>query len=521
MDKFQSVDQLDGLIASCLKNMAIVAEQLRVQGYNTEANKIGQLSVQLVNEFRDTSIQLRERNVKTSHPLAIIANGPIKQKTATVEVDLDYPTQQHSPCSDEFQLHNSNTWARVVAEKPSVHNTGRATVRVGRGAKPISNGHNGHPSRPLHRSKSLKEGAEVHVNNRHDDTVLEFGKAGVVTIEGPVKNTPRFLSYVAVRIHEGPVYDLSIVGDCKAIVVFQYALHAQIFVDRNTESQATRGESIFGGGDWTVKLEPPMNWTDTLKRMGHPHRERRRLTFVRSKLFADQASYHKWIREVEDVAGVGNVDFVWAFNTGNATAVFFSVAVARKVMQTFSNWRHNRGCYEDLAVTYSTDPCEKDLQLTTQLRYFVQPAHRTFEQQYPGGDENHPTAKRANSVLKASHTAAVIIQRKLIQLEPRESPKTGKLGNASHERLKRIKFEDDQEKTFPLSHLDRVVAPPSALGTSRQLGCKAQHELSRPLQAGDTTTVDMNIIICPTSLRHASTTQEFQDNSSKHESAGC
>jgi hypothetical protein len=289
-------------------------------------------------------------------------------------------------------------------------------VRVGRGGKPISNGHNGYTSRLPNRSKGSKEGAEVHANHRHDDPVLEFGKAGVVSIEGPVRSIARFLSYVAVRIHEGPVYDLSIVDDHKAIVVFQYALHAQIFVDRNTESQATRGESIFGRGDWTVKLGLPMEWTDTLKRMGHPHRERRRLTFVRSKLFADQASYHKWIREVEDVAGVGNVDFVWAFNTGNgksdsclrdmcptntttATAVFFSVAVARKVMQTFSNWRHNRGCYEDLAVTYSTDPCEKDLQLTTQLRYFVQPAHRSFEQQCPGGDENHPTVKRANSVV--------------------------------------------------------------------------------------------------------------------------
>lgn len=59
--------------------------------------------------------------------------------------------------------------------------------------------------------------------------------------------------------------------------------------------------------------------------------------------------------------------------------MFFSVATARKVMQTFSHWRGSRGCYEDLVVSYSSDPCEKDLQLTTQLRYHVQPAHRRFE----------------------------------------------------------------------------------------------------------------------------------------------
>jgi hypothetical protein len=72
-----------------------------------------------------------------------------------------------------------------------------------------------------------------------------------------------------------------------------------------------------------------------------------------------------------------------------ATAVFFSVAVARKVMQTFTNWRSNRGCYEDLNVTYSSDPCEKELLLTTQLRYHVQPPHRRFEQLGPSGAYQH------------------------------------------------------------------------------------------------------------------------------------
>jgi hypothetical protein len=154
-------------------------------------------------------------------------------------------------------------------------------------------------------------------NNTYINGLLEEGKAGVVVIEGPVRSINRFLSFAASRIHEGAVYDLSEVNERKAIVIFQFALHAQIFVDRNTESVAIRGESILGSGDWTVTLGQPLEWTDTLRRMAHPCRERRRLTFVKPKLFADQGSYLKWVREVEDVAGAGNVDFVWAFNTGN------------------------------------------------------------------------------------------------------------------------------------------------------------------------------------------------------------
>ncbi|KAH8700336.1 hypothetical protein BGW36DRAFT_395455 [Talaromyces proteolyticus] len=401
-------------MTTALRHMATVAEQLRVQGYNTEANKIGQLSVQLVQEFNDASIQLKEKGSNGHYPLAILASDPytlnkastsaiqgdgvLPKENAPVEFRLDYPAKKSPPPSSngfdaKVQLINPSSWAKVVATKSSLQNPERLAVRVGRGGRSIT--HFGQATRTANRVKGGKEGNEVHTDHRREEIGLEHGKGGVVNIEGPVKSIPRFLSYLAVRVNEGPVYDMSIVDDHKAIIVFQYALHAQIFVDRNTESQATRGESVFGSGDWVVKLGQPMDWTDTMTRMSHPHRERRRLTFVRSKLFADQASYHKWIREVEDVAGVGNVDFVWAFNTGNATAVFFSVAVARKVMQTFTSWRQNRGCYEDLAVTYSTDPCEKDLQLTTQLRYFVQPAHRSFEQQCPG-DGEHSATKRSS-----------------------------------------------------------------------------------------------------------------------------
>jgi hypothetical protein len=225
-------------------------------------------------------------------------------------------------------LASENTWARVASASRD-QLVERNLFRVTRAAKQTISTYQ--PIRTSNRFKvatAVKDTLDVSSNaDRHDDNsngLLEDGKAGVVVVEGPNRSITRFLSFMASRIHEGAVYDLSVVDEHKAIAIFQYALHAQVFVDRNTESMATRGESIFGKGAWTVTLGQPLDWTETLRRMCHPFRERRRLTFVKSRLFGDHASYLKWVREVEDVAGAGNVDFVWAFNTGNGmfTIVF-------------------------------------------------------------------------------------------------------------------------------------------------------------------------------------------------------
>lgn len=160
-------------------------------------------------------------------------------------------------------------------------------------------------------------------NDKNGNGILEDGKAGVVVVKGPIEDITNIFSYISARIHEGAIYDMSMSKDQEIVVIFQYALHAQIFVDRNTESVATRGESVLGPGDWIVTLSKPMEWTDTLRRMAHPYRERRRLTFVKSRLFADNTSFLKWVREVQDVAATANVDFVWAFNTGNGESLLF------------------------------------------------------------------------------------------------------------------------------------------------------------------------------------------------------
>lgn len=221
------------------------------------------------------------------------------------------------------------SWAHIasLAGRPQVTErpVSRANREVRHNARPPAIMHA--PSRRATALGGVAEASSSRAATRHTDNngngILEDGKAGIVVIKGPIETIKNILSYTSVRIIEGAIYDISINKNEEIVVIFQYALHAQIFVDRNTESVATRGESVFGPGDWAVTLGKHMEWTDTLRRMAHPHRERRRLTFVKSRLFADNTSFMKWVREVQDVAGSSNVDFVWAFNTGNGKSPLF------------------------------------------------------------------------------------------------------------------------------------------------------------------------------------------------------
>lgn len=46
-----------------------------------------------------------------------------------------------------------------------------------------------------------------------------------------------------------------------------------------------------------------------------------------------------------------------------ATAVFTSTVVARRVLEVFEDWKNGRNVYSGVSVTYSSDPCEKELVL--------------------------------------------------------------------------------------------------------------------------------------------------------------
>lgn len=46
-----------------------------------------------------------------------------------------------------------------------------------------------------------------------------------------------------------------------------------------------------------------------------------------------------------------------------ATAIFTSTVVARKVLEVFNRWKDGRNVYSGVSVTFSSDPCEKELVL--------------------------------------------------------------------------------------------------------------------------------------------------------------
>lgn len=273
----------------------------------------------------------------TAGPLLVITNDQASEMSAE-QGHVDFVEDDQSQEASQLPVPKAEpeplpvveaSWAHIASIAGRPQFTERPVSRANRGGR-----HNAVPSvvmrTPSRRAIALggvAEASSSRAASRHNDNngngILEDGKAGIVVIKGPIETIKNILSYTSARIIEGAIYDMSITNDEEIVVIFQYALHAQIFVDRNTESVATRGESIFGPGDWVVTLGKPMEWTDTLRRMAHPHRERRRLTFVKSRLFADNTSFMKWVREVQDVAGSANVDFVWAFNTGNGKSPLF------------------------------------------------------------------------------------------------------------------------------------------------------------------------------------------------------
>lgn len=139
-------------------------------------------------------------------------------------------------------------------------------------------------------------------------------KAGVVRIYGRV--TREAIRFVTTRIHEGPLQEIRIETNERTRVTFQYASHALAFVKSNQDMEEMLGYGRFGTG-YTVEMAEIINWNDEHRRMNQPIRERRRLSFARKRLFADNMSPEKWKSDVRAVAGLGNIDFLWVFNSGN------------------------------------------------------------------------------------------------------------------------------------------------------------------------------------------------------------
>ncbi|KAJ0420024.1 hypothetical protein BJY00DRAFT_285130 [Aspergillus carlsbadensis] len=199
-------------------------------------------------------------------------------------------------------------------------------------------------------------------------------KAGIIRVYGRMARDA--VNSITTRIHEGPLHDIRVETNGRSRVIFQHASHALSLFKSNQEMEALLGYGRFGPG-YSVELAEIVDWNDDLHRMNQPIRERRRLSFARKRLFADNMSPEKWKHDIRAIAGAGNIDLLWVFNSGNATAVFTSTGVARKVLEVFNRWKDGRNVYSGVSVTYSSDPCEKELTM-------VKETNRPNNGKYPG-----------------------------------------------------------------------------------------------------------------------------------------
>ncbi|KAL4962301.1 uncharacterized protein BDV14DRAFT_202957 [Aspergillus stella-maris] len=189
---------------------------------------------------------------------------------------------------------------------------------------------------------------------------IEEEKAGVVRVHGKANRAD--ISNLTMNVHEGPLFEVRVETDNRARITFQNLSNALDFIKSDSQMMKSVGHGRFGPG-YRVELIEVVEWDAPLRAMCQPVRERRRLSFARKGLFAGNMSHQKWRQDMHHVAGPGNVDFLWIFNSGNATAVFSSTAVARRVLETVNRWKECRVAYSGVCVSFSSDPCEKELNL--------------------------------------------------------------------------------------------------------------------------------------------------------------
>ncbi len=210
----------------------------------------------------------------------------------------------------------------------------------------------------------------------------------------------RPLSCLTESIDQGPLLSMAYSPDDNAVcIIFMHAHHARGFMEVNADFFKRHGRSSFGS-DIEVLQGQPYPLDESLKRMENPWNERRRLTFARQKLFAEGLTEDQFKRDIYEIVGEQNVELVWLFNTGNgespsvslagyspfllqplhlekrasiadssliATVVFAATSLARIVKDEYRKRARQAGPYRDVQVSFSHDPCERPMNLITQM----------------------------------------------------------------------------------------------------------------------------------------------------------
>ncbi|KAI9797295.1 MAG: hypothetical protein M1835_001313 [Candelina submexicana] len=182
------------------------------------------------------------------------------------------------------------------------------------------------------------------------------------------------LKDVSDGIHEGPLVSICIVDDydpvrCPgraACVIFKDAQDALAFYHSNNKMVFTNSRGRYVS-DVRFELGLPYAGDENIRSMDAPIFARRRLTFVRSHLFAaSNLTKARFERDLVKHCGqADDIELIHLYNSGNATVVFAAVHLARAVKEAFLGYSKQKGPYQDVQVTYSKDPCEHEIRLIT------------------------------------------------------------------------------------------------------------------------------------------------------------
>lgn len=207
-----------------------------------------------------------------------------------------------------------------------------------------------------------------------------------IWIYGWTKDKP--LSAATERISSGAIFSMAFVEHYGAVcILFQHASAAMIFMEEETQAVHDFGIGLFGECH-EVKFGEPYPENADLQRMAPPINERRRLTFARQQLFTNGMTEERFKKDLFELVGRHNVELVWLFNTGNgkltssfppgltmsndlcsATVVLSATVIARIVRDDFLRRSRKPGPYQDVQVGFSHDPCERPMNLITQIPY--------------------------------------------------------------------------------------------------------------------------------------------------------
>ncbi|PWY91110.1 hypothetical protein BO70DRAFT_283000 [Aspergillus heteromorphus CBS 117.55] len=371
---------IDTAMAEALSNLNLISSHFRDHGQHQAANEIGKLSIMIVNKFSEGIVNIPAEEYAVEKPQA----GPSRvtvpaqfpdfnplQKRAVAALmsqvdkenrdpaDTESIAAQKMPAQDE-QLLPSGSWAQVAGSAPEDRALPRDMAQY-MSPMSLTSGSVSKQSQNSDGEGETREpaNAEAALPAALLPDIPE-AKAGVIRVYGRI--TRDFIQYITTRIHEGPLQDIRVETNGRTKVTFQHAAQALAFLKSNQDMEQLLGYGRLGSG-YHVELAEIVDWNEDHRRMNQPIRERRRLSFARKRLFAEGMSPDKWKQDIRALAGPGNIDFLWVFNSGNATAVFTSTTVARRVLEMFDGWKNGRNVYSGVSVTYSSDPCEKELVL--------------------------------------------------------------------------------------------------------------------------------------------------------------